>query len=200
MATPKHRTRPRGTYFITTNTWQRRALFRREAAATILEERIFHYRDQGNFLVHRYVIMPDHLHVILTPGKSVSLEKAIQFIKGGSAHEIGKQLAMKFPVWQPGFTEHEIHDEGDFRLHVSYIDRNPVKAKLVAQPAEYPFASAAEKFTIDPWPLASGAEAPALQSDSAAGLKPRPSGPDDRTRREGRGFNPADTNPRSSGL
>jgi putative transposase len=175
MATPKHRTRPEGTYFITTNTWQRRALFRRETVAAIVEAAIFHYRHLGNFFVHRYVIMPDHLHVILTPAHSISLEKALQLIKGGSAHEIGKQLGMRFPVWQPGFTEHQIRDARDFQEHVAYVDCNPVKAKLAGNPQEYSFSSAAGKFAMDTWPSASGAKAPSLTSPAAAGLKPRPS-------------------------
>ena len=176
MATPKHRTRPRGTYFVTTNTWQRRALFRAEVAAEILEEMLVQYRSRGDFLLHSYVIMPDHLHIILTPGITSSLEKVVQLIKGGSARAIGKQLAMKFPVWQPGFTEHEMRNEADFRQHVSYIDGNPVKAKLVSAVSEYRFSSASGKSVMDAWPLASGAKAPASLAVSTAGLKPRPSG------------------------
>jgi putative transposase len=176
MATPKHRTRPGATYFITTNTWQRRELFRREPVASIVEERLFHYRDLGNFRVHRHVVMPDHLHVILTPGNSASLEKAVMLIKGGSSHEIGKQLGKRFPVWQPGFTEHQIRDERDFREHVVYIDWNPVKARLVVKPEEYTHGSAVGRFVCDPWPVASGAKAPSPHAVATAGLKPRPSG------------------------
>ncbi len=64
MARPKHRTRPGATYFLTTNAWERRALFHKPEAAKIVERKIFEYRGQGFILVHAYVIMPDHLHVI----------------------------------------------------------------------------------------------------------------------------------------
>jgi putative transposase len=175
MATPKHRISPGATYFVTTNTWQRRELFRREAVASIVEDALFHYRDLGHFQLHRHVVMPDHLHVLLTPGKSVSLERAVQLLKGGSSHAIGKQLGKRFPIWQPGFTEHQIRDQGDFDKHVDYIDGNPVKSKLAAKPEEYPFGSAVGSRQMDPWPVASGAEAPVLASARAAGLKPRPS-------------------------
>ena len=119
--------------------------------------------------------MPDHLHIILTPGESTSLEKAVQLLKGGSAREIGKQLAMKFPVWQPGFTEHQIRDEADFHLHISYINGNPVKAKLVRDAREYAHGSATGRFTMDACGSASGAKAPFRAPNDSAGLKPRPS-------------------------
>ncbi len=115
--------------------------------------------------------MRDHIHVILTPAQSTSLEKAVQLVKGGSSHEIGS----RFPVWHPGFTEHQIRDRNDFDLHVRYIDDNPVKAGLAATPAEYPHGAATGKFALDPWPLASGAKAPLETATVSAGLKPRPS-------------------------
>ena len=176
MARPKHRTKPGATYFVTTDTWQRRALFRNTAIAAIVEDAIFHYRDQGNYLLHRHVIMPDHLHLILTPGNSTTLEKSVQLIKGGSSRKIGKRPGMRFPVWHTGFAEHQIRDQRDFDSHVKYIDENPVKAHLAAMPEEYPHGSAAGKFELDKWPLASGAEAHPPASANTAGLKPRPSG------------------------
>jgi putative transposase len=159
MVRPKHRTLPGATYFVTTDTWQRRALFRNEVIATIVENSIFHYRDEGNYLVHRHVVMPDHLHLLLTPGKTTTLEKSVQLIKGGSSREIGKRPGMRFPVWHAGFTEHQIRDPRDFEAHVKYIDENPVKASLSQTPVEYGHGSAAGKFKLDPWPVASEAEA-----------------------------------------
>jgi len=175
VARPKHRTQPGATYFVTTDTWQRRGLFRTPAIASIVEDAIFHYRDQGNYLVHRHVVMPDHLHLILTPGNSTTLEKAVQLIKGGSSHEIGKRDGMRFPVWHAGFTEHQIRDQQDFDSHVKYIDENPVKARLAEKSTEYRWGSAAGKFALDRWPVASGAKAPSSAGGVTAGLKPRPS-------------------------
>jgi putative transposase len=176
VAQPKHRTQPGATYFVTTDTWQRRELFRTSAIASIVEDAIFHYRDQGNYLVHRHVVMPDHLHLILTPGDSTTLEKSVQLIKGGSSREIGKRDGMRFPIWHAGFTEHQIRDQRDFDSHAKYIDENPVKASLAEKSEAYPWGSAAGKFALDPWPVASGAKAPALTSDETAGLKLRHSG------------------------
>ncbi|MGH9453926.1 MAG: REP-associated tyrosine transposase [Terriglobia bacterium] len=160
MVRPAHRTKPGATYFITTNTWERRALFRKPEFATIVEEKLFEYRDKGFYRLCGYVIMPDHLHVILTPGDSTSLEKAVQLIKGGSSHAIGKRSPSPLPVWQPGFAEHQIRDDADFQEHVRYIEGNPVKARLVIRPDEYAFSSMRSKDRLDPWPVVLGAEAP----------------------------------------
>jgi len=174
MARPKHRTQPGATYFVTTDAWQRRALFQNPEMASIVEEAIFRYRDQGNYRVHRHVVMPDHMHVMLTPGSSTTLEKSMQLIKGGSSHAIGKAFGLSFPVWHAGFTEHQIRDQRDFDSHANYIDENPVKAKLASTPNTYAHGSAAGRYSLNSWPPASGAEA-LDRSDEAAGLKPRPS-------------------------
>ncbi len=175
MARPKHRTQPGATYFVTTDTWQRRGLFRNAPIASLVEDAIFHYRDQGSYKVHRHVVMPDHLHVILTPGESTTLEKSMQLIKGSSSREIGKRPGMHFPVWHAGFTEHQIRDQRDFDSHVKYIDENPVRARLAPTPEGYPHGSASDKFALDPWPLASRAKVLPRTNAVAAGLKPRPS-------------------------
>lgn len=160
MARPKHRTVPGGTYFITTNTWERRALFVKAGWAEIVEAKLFEYRDKGEYFVHRYVVMREHLHVILTPGLETTLERAAQLIKGGSSHDIGEKFATRFPVWQPGFTQHLIRDRADYDSHVRYVDMNPVKRGLASQPEEYPFSSTSGKYRLDGWPVASGAKAP----------------------------------------
>jgi putative transposase len=159
MARPKHRAMPAGTYFITAGTSERRSLFHKPDWATVVEEKIVHYRDQGSYQLHRYVIMPDHIHALITPGDVISLERAVQYIKGGSSREIGVRFQSHFPIWQPGFTEHRIRDEADYRRHVTYIDINPVRARLVTRPEEYLFGSVRGKHKMDPWPLTSGAEA-----------------------------------------
>ncbi|PYX27093.1 MAG: hypothetical protein DMG80_19585 [Acidobacteria bacterium] len=71
------------TFFITSVTAQRRTLFQRTAASELLLDVFQHYRRQGKFLVHDFVIMPDHFHALITPAHEISLEKAVQFIKGG---------------------------------------------------------------------------------------------------------------------
>ncbi len=74
---------------VTTSTWERRDLFRNERWANLLIDTIYHYCGSA-YLLHEFVIMPDHLHVLLTP--LTSLEKAVQFIKGGFSYRVKKEL------------------------------------------------------------------------------------------------------------
>jgi putative transposase len=53
------------------------------ANAELLRQTILDYQRQSRFLLHAFVIMPDHFHALITPAPDVSLEKAVQFIKGG---------------------------------------------------------------------------------------------------------------------
>lgn len=135
-------------------------MFAKPEWAEIVEHKIFEYRDKGEYAVHRYVVMPDHLHVILTPGPRTTLERAAQLIKGGSSHDVGAAFGTRFPVWQPGFTQHLIRDQTDYDTHSRYVDMNPVKAGLAARPEEYSFCSARGRYRLDLWPTASGAKAP----------------------------------------
>ena len=100
MSTPKHRTAPGTSYFVTTKCWQSRTVFQVTEVAEILVDTLFTYRDRGIYLLHEFVIMPDHLHLILTPGSTATLEKAMQSIKGGSSHRIHKQRNQKSEIWQ----------------------------------------------------------------------------------------------------
>ena len=96
MTTPDHRTAPGSSYFVTTKCWQGRTIFQVRETAKILLNTILHYRETGAYLLHEFVIMPDHLHVMLTPNHQTSLEKAVQLIKGGSSHEIRKVRGKKW--------------------------------------------------------------------------------------------------------
>src|SRR5579863_5217742 len=156
MARPQHRTHPGATYFVSSATSQRREWFRKPPAAEILLKKLFEYRDRGFFLLHRYVVIPDHFHIILTPGETTTLEKAVGMIKGGSSFEIRRLFPSKFPVWQEGYTEHQIRDVADYESHVSYIDMNPVRKHLAERPVDYAFGSAGREDQLDAWPVASG--------------------------------------------
>ena len=94
---------------------------------------IFKYKDQGRFLLHAFVVMPEHLHVVLTPGSGQTVERCMQFIKGGFSFSVRKQFAGE--VWQAGFHEHRIRDPEDFRNQIEYVAGNPGRRRLI----DYPF-------------------------------------------------------------
>jgi putative transposase len=100
--------------------------------------------------------MPDHVHLLLTPARDVTLERAIQLIKGGYSHAVGIEISRK-EIWQKGFTDHRIRDVQDFVGHRLYIHQNPVMGKLVASATEYRYCSGFPGFRLDVWPPAAKA-------------------------------------------
>jgi len=135
------------TYLVTAVTAQRRRLFQVTATAELLEQTILDYRRQEKFLLHAFVIMPDHFHALITPAPDVSLEKALQFIKGGFSF----RLKSKLDVWMRSFNESQIVSEEKFMNSVRYIEENPVRRRLVRSPNEYRFSSASCG-PLDPMP------------------------------------------------
>ena len=135
-------------FFITTTAAQRHPVFRHEPTAKLLIETFLHYRGERKYLLHEFVIMPDHVHLLITPAPEISLERALQFIKGGFSF----RLKSRFAVWQPSFTNHRIRDLEDYESHREYIWLNPVRARIVERPQAYPYSSAAGRFDMDPVP------------------------------------------------
>ena len=136
------------TFFITSVTAQRRTLFQHTPTADLLLDIFLHYRAQGKYLLHDLVIMPDHFHALISPATEISLERAVQLIKGGFSF----RLKSRFPVWQASFTNHRIRDDGDFERHRDYIRMNPVRAGLVRKAEDYPYSSATNRFQLDAAP------------------------------------------------
>ena len=96
--------------------------------------------------------MRDHVHLILTPAPLVSIEKAMQFIKGGFSHRAKKEMIFPGEIWQKGYNEHRIQGASDYAQHVEYVRMNPVKAGWVERPEDYPYSSARLQTEVDPPP------------------------------------------------
>jgi putative transposase len=123
-------------YFVSTQTAGRKPFFRHDRWARLMLTTISHYSGTG-YQLHAFVIMPDHLHLLITPVESV--EKSVQLLKGGFSFRAKRELEWKGEIWQPGFTDHRIRDEEDWSRHLHYIRNNPMEAKLVEDIAFYEF-------------------------------------------------------------
>ena len=165
------------TFFVTSITWRRVPIFRVEARARLLIDVLLGYRDQRKYLLHEFVVMPDHIHLLLTPGPEISLERALQFVKGGYSYRLRK--VEKIQVWQESFTNHRIRDADDYERHCEYVRLNPVRARLVRESVAYAFSSASHEYKLDGVPrglkpgfsksAGRGAEAPLFHG--AAGVR-----------------------------
>jgi len=111
------------TYATSAVTHERTRIFQRTDNAEKMVELLFHYRDTGRYLLHGYVVMPDHIHVLLTPQVDQTIERCMQCIKGGFSFAIREDF--KSEVWQRGFHEHRIRDLDDFINQRHYIAMNP---------------------------------------------------------------------------
>lgn len=96
--------------------------------------------------------MPDHFHVLITVNEGMSIERAVQFIKGGFAIRAGKELGWKAPIWQRGFSEVRVLKLTSAEQIVRYIRENPVVARLACRAEDYPYSSACVVFALDPLP------------------------------------------------
>jgi putative transposase len=131
---------------VNTTTWGRRALFHAEPWAKLLIDTLYRYRGDAS-LLHEVVIMPDHIHVIFTP--LTSLEKAVQFIKGGFSYRAKKELGSNLEIWEKGFTDHRIRDASDYAIHITYLRENPVRKNLCERAEDYAYSPAHAGFEID---------------------------------------------------
>jgi putative transposase len=165
---------PPGTYFVTLSTWQRRRLFVVESYVRLFLKTLYQYRRDRRYELHAFVLMPEHVHLLLTPAKDVTLERAIQLIKGGYSHALGTVIGRRSEIWQRGFTDHRIRDPQDFMHHRKYIHQNPAARKIVNDPSEYRYCSAFPGFKLDPWPSAAKAEILEVVSIGTSGTRALP--------------------------
>ncbi|MEM9416141.1 MAG: transposase [Planctomycetota bacterium] len=141
--------RPGGTYFFTINLWERRR--------TLLVDHIDELRtaiartnEQHPFDLPAIVVLPDHLHCIMTlPPGDMDFSRRIQKIKSQFSRQIPKGESTTTSrahkgergIWQRRFWEHLIRDEDNLEQHVNYIHYNPVKHGHVKSPTDWPYSS-----------------------------------------------------------
>src|ERR1035441_5763065 len=70
------------TFFVTTKTSQGRALLQSERNATLMIDVLRSYVAARKFRLHDFVVMPDHLHLLVTVGDGMTVERAMQLVKG----------------------------------------------------------------------------------------------------------------------
>ena len=116
-----------------------RALLQSQRNATLFIDVLRSYVDAEKFKVHDFVVMPNHVHLLITVGDSMSIEKAVQLIKGGFSYRIKKEFGYSGEVWQRGFSDVRIEDRESFLRHREYIWQNPVRTGLVDSSEKFPY-------------------------------------------------------------
>jgi putative transposase len=150
MAAPPRGNTGYSCYFITASAFQKQQLFQSDRMARLFLDVLQHYRSQKKYLLHEFVVMADHFHLLITPTET--LERALQLIKGGFSYRARKELSFAGEIWQPSFYDRRIRDIEDYLAYREYIQMNPVKKRLVSAAAEYLYSSAHHGFDLDDIP------------------------------------------------
>lgn len=130
------------TYFVTfrVNKTLGKPLIENPALADVVEEALwFGYGER--YILDAYVVMPDHVHLLLTPIYDWRLSKILQGIKGYTSREINKILNRKGSFWQDESFDHLVRNEASWIDKFEYIHNNPAKAGIVDRPEDYKFSS-----------------------------------------------------------
>jgi putative transposase len=96
--------------------------------------------------------MPDHIHLLITP-TCISVERAVQFIKGGFSHR-ARAISGNLEIWQVGFSDRRVRSLGEYNALREYIRSNPVKARLCAYSGDFPYSSVRYQSCLDALPAA----------------------------------------------
>ena len=129
--------------------------------ASIVRENLNHH-DGERYLLHAYCIMPNHVHLLLTPhephqadavgetpdGKS-PLSSIMHSLKSYTANRVNQVLERTGRLWHPESYDHWVRDDEELERIVNYIRGNPVSAGLVGCPEESFWSSCHDRFLLD---------------------------------------------------
>ncbi len=138
-AAPANILNPSRIFFVTTKTSMGRRLLQSKRNANLLIDVLRSLVAEHRFKLHDFVIMPDHAHLLIEVRDDMTIEKAMQLIKGRFSHRLSHEFGYKGEVWQRGFTEVQVMNKQALEAHRAYIAENPVKAGLATSAEEYPF-------------------------------------------------------------
>ncbi len=125
-------------YLITTVTNHRERLFEEPVSARAVNHALWHATEQGFAHTHAIVVMPDHLHWLMSLGEEIGLSATVGQDKGTSARWINAALNRTgLAVWRPGFHDHALRTEENMQGIARYVVANPLHAGLVARVGDY---------------------------------------------------------------
>jgi putative transposase len=150
MAAPHRGNTGFSIYFVRGASFQKQSLFQSDRMAGLLLEVLLTYRSQRKYLLHEFVIMPDHFHLLITP--TLTLERALQLIKGGFSFRAKRELGFGGEIWQKSFHDRRVRDWEEYCAYRWYIHLNPVKKGLALAAEDFPYSSARSGMVLDAVP------------------------------------------------
>ena len=156
MGTRSHPLVSNQPYFVTAATRNRQPVFRSHQAAGLMLAELERAREEFKFNLLAYVVMPDHIHLLLVPSATANISRIMQSIKGRFARLWNRQSGSAGSLWQARYYESAVRTEAQLRGWIQYIDENPVKAGLAATPGQYRYCSAGGDLATDLEPYLAG--------------------------------------------
>lgn len=126
-------------YFVTTDINRRLPLFDDSKLANILKNNIFYYKETLDFILYAYVVMPDHLHMVIKVNEQYNISKVMQAIKYHAAKDVHNYLESEGKIWKPRFNYRTINDKKGLKNILNYIQNNPVNSKLESKFSKMPY-------------------------------------------------------------
>ena len=128
--------------FITFNVNGKRPLFSNPEACSFFLHTLRYYKPQLKFQLLGYVVMEDHIHLLMRTPPDVGISPIIQKIKGAFGRKWKMMNPWKGPVWQKSFLNSILHDDVSLKQRLSHIHNHPVERGLSPSRTGYPYSSA----------------------------------------------------------
>ncbi len=126
-------------HFITCSCFHRRPKFTNSHSPATFETALERVRQKYGLCVYGYVVMPEHVHLLVSEPECGDLAHAMQSLKQGVARTLALRAAESF--WQERYYDFNVWSEKKFVEKLRYIHRNPVTRGLVERPEEWPWSS-----------------------------------------------------------
>jgi REP element-mobilizing transposase RayT len=111
------------------------------AVAEIVEGAFLHF-DGQRYRLHAWVVMPNHVHVLVTPADGNTLSGILHSWKSFTAHKANIALGRTEAFWQEDYWDRFIRTQEHYWAAIAYIEHNPVKAGLCETPERWTYSSA----------------------------------------------------------
>ena len=155
-----------GTHFVTFSCFRRQALFAVTCEKRVFETALERVRRAYELYVYGYVVMPEHVHLLLSEPKSGTLAEALKSLKQGVSRRL---IAGAEHFWQKRYYDHNVRSAQSFFNKLRYIHRNPVTRGLCASPEEWEWSSYRHYMTGCAWIVEIESEWTANQRERLAG-------------------------------
>jgi putative transposase len=126
-------------HFLTFSCYRRQALLTRDGAYTVFERQLEIIRKKYGFVIAGYVLMPEHVHLLVGEPRQSSLSVVLQVLKQQTSRKLKQRSEVQF--WQSRYYDFNVHTEEKRVEKLRYMHRNQVKRGLVEKPEQWQWSS-----------------------------------------------------------